>query len=152
MAEIKYEMNNGLLFNFIRVCAILSGICLITVLKPHRLYKKLLTSFLDYSFKFHGGDWKIYNVLILIISFFVILYCFLQMQISQYIPDATDTYQSKLAKLDKKWLTEMEAWLTFFIIVCYISVYRSAMIFSYESKLEKEKKDIQKQIEEAKSH
>ena len=151
MEGYKYEVDNGILFSFIRICAIISGIFLITVLKPHRLYKRLLTSFLNYSFKFRGADWQIYHILIVIIFFFLVLFSFLQMQNTQYKPDATDTFQSKLSKLDKKWLNEMEEWLTFFIIICLISVYRCSMIFSYENKIKNEIEDIKKQIEEATS-
>ena len=52
MEKSEYEVDNGILFSFIRICAICSGIFLITVLKPHRLYKKFLTSFLNYSFNY----------------------------------------------------------------------------------------------------
>ena len=152
MTEIQYEVDNGILFKFIRLCAIISGIFLITVLKPHRLYKRLLTSFLNYSFKYRGADWQIYHILIVIIFFFTVLFSFLKMQSSQYKPDPTDTFESKLSKLDKKWLNEMESWLTFFIIICLISVYRCSMIFSYENKITKEVEDVKKQIEEAKKN
>ena len=152
MAEIQYEVDNGILFKFIRLCAIISGILLITVLKPHRLYKKFLISFLNYSFKYRGADWQIYHILIVIIFFFAVLFSFLKMQSSQYKPDPTDTFESKLSKLDKKWLNEMESWLTFFIIICLISVYRCSMIFSYENKITKEVEDVKKQIEEAKKN
>lgn len=152
MEKSEYEVDNGILFSFIRICAICSGIFLITVLKPHRLYKKFLTSFLNYSFKYRGADWQIYHILIVVIFFFVVLFSFLQMQSSQYKPDPTDTYQNKLSKLDKKWLNEMESWLTFFIIICLISVYRCSMIFSYENKITNEVEDIKKQIEEAKNN
>ena len=152
MAEIQYEVDNGILFKFIRLCAIISGILLITVLKPHRLYKKFLISFLNYSFKYRGADWQIYHILIVIIFFFTVLFSFLKMQSSQYKPDPTDTFESKLSKLDKKWLNEMESWLTFFIIICLISVYRCSMIFSYENKITKEVEDVKKQIEEAKKN
>ena len=152
MEKSEYEVDNGILFSFIRICAICSGIFLITVLKPHRLYKKFLTSFLNYSFKYRGADWQIYHILIVVIFFFVVLFSFLQMQSSQYKPDPTDTYQNKLSKLDKKWLNEMESWLTFFIIICLISVYRCSMIFSYENKIINEVEDIKKQIEEAKNN
>ena len=151
MEKSEYEVDNGVLFSFIRICAICSGIFLITVLKPHRLYKKFLTSFLNYSFKYRGADWQIYHILIVVIFFFLVLFSFLQMQSSQYKPDPTDTYQNKLSKLDKKWLNEMESWLTFFIIICLISVYRCSMIFSYENKIRNEIEDIKKQIEEATS-
>ena len=152
MTEIQYEVDNGILFKFIRLCAIISGILLITVLKPHRLYKKFLTSLLNHSFKYRGADWQIYHILIVIIFFFTVLFSFLKMQSSQYKPDPTDTFESKLSKLDKKWLNEMESWLTFFIIICLISVYRCSMIFSYENKITKEVEDIKKQIEEAKKN
>ena len=152
MTEIQYEVDNGILFKFIRLCAIISGILLITVLKPHRLYKKFLISFLTYSFKYRGADWQIYHILIVIIFFFTVLFSFLKMQSSQYKPDPTDTFESKLSKLDKKWLNEMESWLTFFIIICLISVYRCSMIFSYENKITKEVEDVKKQIEEAKKN
>ncbi len=152
MTEIQYEVDNGILFKFIRLCAIISGILLITVLKPHRLYKKFLISFLNYSFKYRGADWQIYHILIVIIFFFTVLFSFLKMQSSQYKPDPTDTFESKLSKLDKKWLNEMESWLTFFIIICLISVYRCSMIFSYENKITKEVEDVKKQIEEAKKN
>jgi len=146
----KQELDNGLLYKLILFNAIFSCILLITVLKPHRLYKKLLGKILKIEFPFHGANWQIYHLLFLVIIFWTILYIFLKLQASAYVPDKYDSYIIKMGKLDKKWLIEMEIWLTFLIITCYISLYVNSIIFTKENDLKKKIEETEKLIEEAK--
>ena len=131
----KQELDNGLLYKFILFNAILSCILLITILKPHRLYKTLSSSneFLIFlNFSNSNSFYIFYHVLFLVIAFWIILYIFLKLQASAYKPDKFDSYIIKMGKLDKKWLIEMEIWLTFLIITCYISLYVNSIIFTKE--------------------
>ena len=145
------ELDNGLLYKLILFNAILSCILLITILKPHRLYKTLLSKILKIEFTFHGANWQIYHVLFLVIAFWIVLYIFLKLQASAYQPDKFDSYIIKMGKLDKKWLIEMEIWLTFLIITCYISLYVNSIIFTKENELKKKIEEKEKQIAEAKN-
>lgn len=58
---------HGTIHNLLSVTTIITTIFFITFLKPHRLYKRLMSWFFNFSFKWKGIEWKIYNVLGLII-------------------------------------------------------------------------------------
>ena len=146
MAEIKYEMNNGLLFNFIRVCAILSGICLITVLKPHRLYKNLISFLFGIKVTINGSQYKLHHLLLLLTGFYGSLYFFLLMQGRQSYPTPMDPYGIKMAKLDKKWVLESQSWLAFLTIICLLSIYRNSKLFSTEKYLSDKIEEYKKQL------
>ena len=144
------QLDNGLLFKFIFFNAIVASAIFLIVLKPHRLFKRFLTFILEISFKFHDAVWHVYHVFFLIILFWIILYTFLKLQASAYQPDPNDSLIIKMGKLDKKWLIEMEIWLSFLIITCYISVYVNSIIFRKEIDLKNKIKETEKLIEEAK--
>lgn len=62
--------DHGFIFNSLIYIAIFTSIFLMTFLKPHRLYKNLISYIFNLKFKFHGAEWKVYYVLFLIIGFF----------------------------------------------------------------------------------
>ena len=144
------QLDNGLLFKFIFFNAIVASAIFLIVLKPHRLFKRFLTFVLEISFKFHDAVWHVYHILFLVILFWVILYTFLKLQASAYQPEPNDSLILKMGKLDKKWLIEMEIWLSFLIITCYISTYVNSIIFTKEIDLRKQIEEKEKLLEEAK--
>lgn len=137
---------HGMLFKFIFANALISVVFLISVLKPHRIYKEYLGKFFNIEFTYNKAKWKIYNLLFLVIVFYLILFMFIKLQISQYKVHKMDNHATKMSKLDKKWLLESELWLTFLILCCLITIYRCAQLFTEESKLKDEIESINADI------
>jgi len=69
----KVHDNHGIIHDVLSVITIISTIFFFTFLKPHRLYKRLMSWFFNFSFKWKEVNWKIYHILSLIIAFFIIL-------------------------------------------------------------------------------
>lgn len=65
--------NHGMIHEVLSVVTLIATIFFFTFLKPHRLYKRLMSWIFNFSFKWKGVDWKIYHVLSLIIALFIIL-------------------------------------------------------------------------------
>ena len=65
--------DHGLIFNALIYAAVFWTVFLVTFMKPHRLYKNLISFLLNMKFKWRGSNWKIYHVLIFIILFFGLL-------------------------------------------------------------------------------
>lgn len=147
MAE---ELNKGILYSFLSFSAFISVILLISVLKPHRLYKKILSKVLNKTFKYNGSDWKIYHLLFIVIGLYGLIFVFLQMEKGNSKPEENDSVDVRMVKLGQKWRTEMNLWLSTLILVCLISVYKNAGLFTKEEELKKEIEEINKQLNEIK--
>ena len=68
----KHQDHHGTIHNVLSVLTIITTIFFITFLKPHRLYKRLMSWFFNFSFKWKGANWKIYHVLSFIIFSFIL--------------------------------------------------------------------------------
>jgi hypothetical protein len=64
--------NHGTIHEVLSVVTIITTIFFFTFLKQHRLYKRLISWFFNFSFKWKGAEWKIYHVLSLIIFGFIL--------------------------------------------------------------------------------
>ena len=51
-----------------------------------------------------------------------------------------------MERLGRKWMIEMNIWMTTLVLVCLISVYRNAMLFTEEEELKKEMEEIDKKF------
>jgi hypothetical protein len=65
--------DHGMIFNGLIYTSIFWTVFLVTLAKPHRYYKNIISFLFNLKFKWRGSDWKIYHVLILITLFFVFL-------------------------------------------------------------------------------
>ena len=115
---------------------------LISVLKPHRLYKKLLVKILEIRIQIGSYKYKLHHFLLFIAGFYGTLYFFIQMQGKQFYPNKLDPYRIKMEKLDKKWVIEAQSWLAFLNVICLISIYRNSKLFNIENALEKQIKEL----------
>jgi hypothetical protein len=70
----KHQDHHGTIHNLLSVITIITTIFFITFLKPHRLYKRLMSWFFNFSFKWKGAQWKIYHVLSFVIFIFTMLF------------------------------------------------------------------------------
>jgi hypothetical protein len=70
---MQHLENHGLIFNCLIYFAGFTTLFLITYLKPHILYKKIISAFFNKKFNINGADWKIYHVLLLVICLFILL-------------------------------------------------------------------------------
>ena len=136
--EIKLHLlerskGNGILFKFILFNSIIWLIFLITILKPHRLYKQFVINIFNLKFSFNNAKWSVYHLLGITCIFHVILFAFLSMQKSTYNDTSFDNHLIRMSKLDKKWVLESEIWLTFLCIVSILTIYRNAILFKKES-------------------
>ena len=61
--------DHGIIFKALIYIAIFTTVFLVTFLKPHRLYKNLISWIFNLNFKLKGADWKVYNILVLGIGF-----------------------------------------------------------------------------------
>ena len=143
----KYLLNKqgkGPLFAFLLTSSFVFLVFLVSVLKPHRLYKKFIGYLFSISITINNSKYKVKHFLLLVAGFYGTLYFFLLMQGRQYYPNPNDTYRSKMSKLDKKWVLESQSWLAFLIIICVLSIYRNSYLFSLEKKLEETIKELDK--------
>ena len=129
-------LNKGILYYFLFNSAIVSIVFLLSVLKPHRLYKVILSKFFNMTFKYNNADWKVYNVLLVIIGFYGLLFLFLQLQIERKIESDLPP-EIRMERLGRKWQIETNIWLATLVIICLVSVYRNAMLFTEEQTLRK---------------
>lgn len=51
-----------------------------------------------------------------------------------------------MERLGRKWMIETNIWMTTLVLVCLISVYRNAMLFTEEEELKKEMEEIDKKF------
>ena len=140
-------LNKGILYYFLFNSAIVSIVFLLSVLKPHRLYKVILSKFFNMTFKYNNADWKVYNVLLVIIGFYGLLFLFLQLQIERKIESDLPP-EIRMERLGRKWQIETNIWLATLVIICLASVYRNAMLFTEEQTLRKKIEETDKEITE----
>jgi hypothetical protein len=143
----KYLLNKqgkGPLFSFLLTSAIVFLVFLVSVLKPHRLYKKFISFLFGVSITINNSKYKLKHLLLLITGFYGTLYFFLLMQGRQFYPSPNDKYGQKMAKLDRKWVLESQSWLAFLIIICLLSIYRNSQLFSQEKKLDETNNELDK--------
>ena len=88
------------------------------------------------TFKYNNADWKVYNVLLFIIGFYGLLFLFLQLQIERKIESDLPP-EIRMERLGRKWQIETNIWLATLVIICLVSVYRNAMLFTEEQTLRK---------------
>ena len=129
------KQGKGPLFAFLLSSATFFLILLVSVLKPHRLYKKLLGFLFGVSITINGSKWKLHHFLLLVAGFYGSLYFFLLMQGRQNLPTPLDSYKIKMEKLDKKWVNDSQCWLSFLIVVCLLSIYKNSKLFNTETYL-----------------
>ena len=145
----KYLLNKqgkGPLFAFLFASAMTLIVFLVTVLKPHRLYKNLLSFLFGIKITINGSQYKLNHLLLLLTGFYGSLYFFLLMQGRQSYPTPMDSYGVKMAKLDKKWVVESQSWLAFLAIICLLSIYRNSKLFSTEKYLTEKIGEYKKQL------
>lgn len=140
-------LNKGILYYFLFNSAIVSIVFLLSVLKPHRLYKVILSKFFNMTFKYNNADWKVYNVLLVIIGFYGLLFLFLQLQIERKIESDLPP-EIRMERLGRKWQIETNIWLATLVIISLVSVYRNAMLFTEEQTLRKKIEETDKEITE----
>ena len=140
-------LNKGILYYFLFNSAIVSIVFLLSVLKPHRLYKVILSKFFNMTFKYNNADWKVYNVLLVIIGFYGLLFLFLQLQIERKIESDLPP-EIRMERLGRKWQIETNIWLATLVIRSLVSVYRNAMLFTEEQTLRKKIEETDKEITE----
>ena len=145
----KYLLNKqgkGPLFAFLFVSAMVFLVLLVTILKPHRLYKNFISFIFGIKVTIGGSPYKLHHLLLLLAGFYGSLYFFLLMQGKQNYPTPMDPYGIKMAKLDKKWVLESQSWLAFLTIVCLLSIYRNSKLFSTEKYLSEKINEYKKQL------
>ena len=145
----KYLLNKqgkGPLFAFLFVSAIVFLVLLVTILKPHRLYKRFIAFLFGIKITIGGNPYKLHHFLLLLAGFYGSLYFFLLMQGRQNYPSPMDPYGIKMAKLDKKWILESQSWLAFLTIICLLSIYRNSKLFNTETYLSEKIVEYQKQL------
>ena len=136
--------SKGFLHYFLFNSVAVSLVLLFSVLKPHRLYKKFLSKFLAMKFTFNKGEWRVYNVLLLVIGFYMLLFAFLELSVGKRREN--ELPEVKMERLGRKWMIETNIWMTTLVLVCLISVYRNAMLFTEEEELKKEMEEIDKKF------
>jgi hypothetical protein len=72
------------------------------------------------------------------------------MELGNYRLDENDSMDVRMTKLSQKWKTETNLWLITLILVCLLSLYKNASLFTKEAQIQKELDDITKQLEESK--
>lgn len=147
---LSKQKGNGPLFSFLFFCALVSLVFLITVLKPHRLYKRLIVKIFSIKIQISGQYWKLHHFLYLVIGFFSTIFFFLLMQNKQYLPNRLDDYNTKLEKLSNKWTNESQSWLAFLIIICFAAICRNSSLFQSEAECEKEMEQTSKELDDFK--
>ena len=140
------KQGKGPLYAFLLSSATIFLIFLITVLKPHRLYKKLIGFLFGITITIKGFQYKLHHFLLLITLFYGSLFFFLLMQSSQNKPTSLDPYRIKMQKLDKKWVLESQSWLAFLICICLLSIYRNSKLFNSEETLKKQIEEYDKEL------
>ena len=135
------KQGKGPLFAFLLVSAIIFLVFLVSVLKPHKLYKKFIGYLFGASITINKSKYKFKHLLLILTGFYATLYFFLLMLGNQNVSMPNERYAQKMANLDKKWRNESQSWLAFLIVICLLSIYRHSQLFSSEKKLEETKKE-----------
>lgn len=138
------------LYYIIKYSCFFHIILLVSVLKPHRVYKKILSRVLSLTFKFQGALWEVYHLLLVGIIFYGTIFTFLLFELSSIQPHHIKARREKLQALDRKWVKETMLWMTFIVIVCIATIYRNAALFTKEEKINNTLKELQKEMEEVK--
>ena len=137
------KQGKGPLFVFLLFSSIFLLVFLVTTLKPHRLYKKLIAFIFGLSVTINGTKYKLHHFLLLAAGFYGTIFFFLLMQVKQYVPSTLDSYEMKMQKLDKKWVQESQSWLAFLCLICLISIYNNSKLFSHETHLTEKLNEIE---------
>ena len=145
------KQGKGPLFIFLYYSAIVFLILLISVLKPHRLYKKLLVFIMEIKVTIGGYKYKLHNLLLFVVAFYGTLYFFMQMQGRQAYPNQLDTYRVKMEKLDRKWIIDSQSWLSFLCIICLLGIYKNAKLFNSEGYLQRKIDEYNKELKQKKN-
>ena len=145
------KQGKGHLFSFLYYSALIFLIMLISVLKPHRLYKKLLVYILELRVKIGSYKYKLHHLLLFVTAFYATLYFFIQMQGRQAYPNKLDPYRVKMEKLDKKWIIDSQSWLAFLCIVCILGIYKNAKLFNSEGYLQRKIDEYNKELKQKKN-
>ena len=152
--ELKQYLLNkqgkGPLFSFLFYSAFVLLIMLISVLKPHNLYKKLLVFIMEIRIKIGEYKYKLHHFLLLFAAFYATLYFFIQMQGRQTYPSKLDPYKIKMEKLDKKWILDSQSWLSFLCIICLLSIYKNSKLFSSENYFKRKIKELDEELKNKK--
>ena len=96
------------------------------------------------KFTFNKGEWRVYNVLLLVIGFYMLLFAFLELSVEKRREN--ELPEVKMERLGRKWMIETNIWMTTLVLVCLTSVYRNAMLFTEEEELKKEMEEIDKKF------
>ena len=140
------KQGKGPLFTFLYYSAVIFLIQLISILKPHRFYKKILVFILDLKIKIGNYKYKLIHCLFFVIAFYTSLYFFLQMQGRQAYPNKMDPYRVKMEKLDKKWVIDAQSWLAFLCIACLLGIYKNAKLFNSEIYLQRKIEEYDQEL------
>ena len=144
------KQGKGPLYAFLIGSATFFLIFLVSVLKPHRLYKSFISFIFGIGVTINGSKWKLHQLLLLVTGFYGSLYFFLLMQGRQNFPTPLDPYKIKMEKLDKKWVNEAQSWLAFLIVVCLLSIYKNYKLFHSENYLLKKIDEYNKELDKNK--
>ena len=131
------KQGKGPLYAFLFSSAVFFLIFLVTVLKPHRLYKRFIVFIFGIRVSIGQYKYKLHHFLLVLIAFYGSLYFFLQMQGRQTYPSKMDSYRMKMEKLDKKWIVDAQSWLAFLNIICLLGIYKNAKLFNSENYFQK---------------
>ena len=145
------KQGKGPLFTFLYYSAVIFLIQLISILKPHRFYKKILVFILALKIKIGNYKYKLIHCLFFVIAFYTSLYFFLQMQGRQAYPNKMDPYRVKMEKLDKKWVIDAQSWLAFLCIACLLGIYKNAKLFNSEGYLQRKIDEYDKELKQKKN-
>ena len=144
------KQGKGPLFTFLFYSAIVLLIMLVTVLKPHRFYKKLLVYLFEIRVKIGSYRYKLHHFLLFTSAFYGTLYFFIQMQGRQAYSSQLDSYRIKMEKLDKKWVLDAQSWLAFLCVICLLGIYKNAKLFNSENYFERKINEYNKELKESK--
>ena len=136
------KQGKGPLFAFLLMSAIVFLVFLVSVLKPHKLYKKFIGYLFGASITINKSKYKFKHLLLILTGFYATLYFFLLMLGNQNASMPNERYAQRMANLDRKWRKESQSWLAFLIVICLLSIYRHSQLFSSEKKLEETKKQF----------
>ena len=145
------KQGKGPLFIFLYYSAITFLIMLVSVLKPHRLYKKLLVLILELKVKIGSYRYKLHHLLLFIAGFYATLYFFIKLQGRQFYPNKLDPYRIKMEKLDRKWVIDAQLWLAFLCIVCILGIYKNAKLFNSEGYFQRKIDEYDKELKQKKN-
>ena len=144
------KQDKGPLYSFLFTSTITLLVLLVSVLKPHRLYKKFLVYVMELKVAIGSYKYKLHHLLLFVAAFYGTLYFFMQMQGRQAYPNKLDPYRVKMEKLDRKWIIDAQSWLAFLCVVCLLGIYKNAKLFNSEECLNKKLKDYDEELKKKK--